>query len=90
MDFKTEKYRVYIDDEEGNILAELTFPLVDENTVSINKTYVSPTLRGQGVAGKIMEKAVEVIEDNCWKVRIECSYAENWFKKHPEKNGLLI
>ena len=90
MDFKRGKNSIYIDDNNGNILAEVTFPIVRENIVSINKTYVSPTLRGQGVAGKIMEEAVKTIEKNAWKVKIECSYAKNWFEMHPEKNELLI
>ena len=50
MEFIYEANRIYINDEEGKMIAEITFPLVD-----IDHTYVSNVLRGQGIAGKVME-----------------------------------
>lgn len=40
---------------DNNLLAEVTFPTVDQNTVNINHTFVDDSLRGQGVAGQLME-----------------------------------
>lgn len=90
MEFKYEENRIFMEDKDGEIIAEITFPKYDENTVNINRTFVSSTLRGQGIAGQLMEKAVDVIEKNGWKAKTDCSYAEKWADKHPEKSSLFI
>ena len=36
---------------------EVTFPSIDQDTVDINHTFVDPSLRGMGMAGKLMEAA---------------------------------
>lgn len=90
MNFIREKDRVYLNDEDGNLIAEIDFPADGDNTVDINHTYVSSTLRGKGVAGKLMENAVKVIEENNWKAKTSCTYAQAWKEKHPEKKDLFI
>ncbi len=90
MNFIYETNRVYLNDENGNLIAEIDFPMVDENTVNINHTYVSKTLRGQGVAGKLMKEAIKIIEENGWKAYTDCSYAETWAEKHEEKSDLFL
>lgn len=46
---------------DNNLLAEVTFPNVDADTVDINHTFVDDSLRGQGVAGKLMEAVADHI-----------------------------
>lgn len=89
MEWKKEAHRIYVEDEAGELLAEITFPLVEEGVVDINHTFVSEVLRGQGMAGKLMSAAVEAIRENGWKARTSCSYAENWKGKHPENTELF-
>ena len=89
MDFKYESNRIFLENDEGEMIAEITFPMVGENTVNINHTYVSSVLRGQGIAGKLMQEAVKVIEKNGWKAVADCSYAVTWSEKHPEKKDLF-
>lgn len=90
MDFKKENNRIYLEDDKGDTLAEITFPFLDKDLVTINKTFVSPALRGQGMAGKLMQEAVYTIESKGWKAEAQCSYAKKWLEKHPEKNFLFI
>lgn len=90
MDFIYEEDRIYLNDEDGNMIAEITFPKVRDGVVNINHTYVSPVLRGQGVAGKLMEAAIEYIEKNNYKAILDCSYAATWGEKHPEKEDLFV
>ena len=90
MDFIYEDNRVYLEDENKEVIAEILFPLVSENTVDIRRTYVSEILRGQGVAGKLMEAAIKVIEKNGWKTYTSCSYADRWAEKHPEKSEIFV
>lgn len=85
MDFIIEQNRVYAEDEQGKLLAEITFPQVEDGVYNIEHTFVDDSLRGQGVAGKLMELAVDEIEKKKGKIAADCSYAKHWL----EKNGKL-
>lgn len=83
MDFITEKDRVYATDPSGNVIAEVTFPT--KNGVStIDHTFVDPSLRGEGIAGKLVKLAADKILAEGNKIAATCSYAVAWFKRHPE------
>lgn len=73
----------------GEMLAEITFPLVRDGVMDINHTFVDPSLRGQGIASVLMERAIAYAEAHKLKVIPSCPYAEKWFTMHPEKNNLL-
>lgn len=45
---------------------------------------VHPSLRGQGVAGKIVEAGIEYARANSFRVVPMCSYAAAYFRRHPE------
>lgn len=83
MEFITEKDRIYATDESGKMIAEVTFPTVDGVSV-IDHTFVDPSLRGQGVAGKLVELAAGTILKNGNKIAATCPYAVTWFERHPE------
>jgi uncharacterized protein len=74
---------------DNNLLAEVTFPNVDENTVDINHTFVDDSLRGQGVAGKLMEATALYLRSQGKKAVLTCSYAISWFEKHTEYSDIL-
>lgn len=83
MEFITEKDRIYSTDKSGRIIAEVTFPT--SNRVStIDHTFVDPTLRGQGVAEKLVKMAADKILSDGNKIAATCSYAVAWFQRHPE------
>ena len=84
MDFIVESDSIYLEDTNGKHAAEITFEEVDRDTVAINHTFVDDSLRGQGIAGKLMQKAMDVLEKRQKKVVPSCSYAANWLQKHPE------
>jgi predicted GNAT family acetyltransferase len=46
-------------------------------------------LRGQGVAGRLMEGVVAIARAEGWKIRPLCSYAAAWVRRHPEHHDLL-
>ena len=78
----------YVDDQ-GTVLAEVTFPACAEGVVDINHTFVDPSLRGQGIAGQLLKRAAEAIEGTGRKARPTCSYAVRWFSTHPEWEHLV-
>lgn len=89
MEFKKDENKIWYE-ENGNVLAEVTFPSVEANTVNINSTFVDDSLRGQGVAGALLAAVAEELENSGRKAICSCSYAQNWFAKHPDKSNLLV
>lgn len=84
MDFKHESNRIYLENEKGECIAEVTFPQVSENKVNINRTYVDNSLRGRGVADKLMSEVMDDLKKGNKKAVVTCSYAAGWLKTHPE------
>ena len=80
MDFTYYPNRIALLDGGGRAIAEITFPDIDEDTVDINHTFVDESLRGQGMAGKLMEAAVNRIQSQGKKAVPTCSYAVKWFE----------
>lgn len=89
MEFIQEENKIYLNDENNHMLAVVTFPKLQDNIVNIDHTFVDPSLRGQGVAGKLMEAAVAYFRSNGIKAKPTCSYAVKWFSEHPEAQDVL-
>lgn len=83
MEFHTEEERIYMADEWGKVLAEVTFPVKD-GEATINHTYVHESLRGQGIASKMVKMAVDKIKSDGYELAATCSYAVAWLQRHPE------
>ncbi|MGI6152752.1 MAG: GNAT family N-acetyltransferase [Christensenellaceae bacterium] len=89
MDFIYEENRIYLNDASGKMIAEITFPSVSDGVVDIDHTFVDSSLRGQGVADKLIRAAMEKIRKEGWSVIPSCSYAEKWFGKNPDQADVL-
>jgi predicted GNAT family acetyltransferase len=90
MDWKYEKERIYSVDEKGELMAETTYVLKENGEVNIDHTYVNPVLRGQGVAGRMMELVAQYFREKGLKVTATCSYANMWLKRHRESYSDII
>jgi predicted GNAT family acetyltransferase len=84
MNFIRESGRIYLPGPEGQVLAQVLFPSVDETTVDIISTFVDDSLRGQGVADKLLTAVQEELVAQGKTARLTCSYAVKWY----DKNGL--
>lgn len=89
MEFKHESNRIFLENEEGKTIAEVTFPEVSDNKVNINRTFVDGSLRGQGVADKLLTELAAELKSKNKKALATCSYAVTWFEKHPEYEELV-
>lgn len=89
MNFEYEENRIYLNNGQGLMIAEVTFPAVSEHVVNINHTFVDPSLRGQGVADKLLRHAADLIREQNKKAILTCSYAIVWFERHPEYKDLI-
>lgn len=88
MPFQTESNRIYYE-QNGQLLAEITFPALPDGSVNIDHTYVDKSLRGQGVAGHLMEQTVQTLRATGRKAVATCSYAKKWLATHEEARDIL-
>ena len=72
----TEGNRIYLPDENWNILAEIDFEKMDEKTYNISRTFVDDSLRGQGIGSELVEKAITYLTWKWYKVSATCPYAK--------------
>ncbi len=85
MDYIKLPHSIKRKDENGKILAEITFPEVKPGVYNIDHTYVSDELRGQGTAGQLVQMAVDQIHEQGGEVCATCSYASVWLEKHKDR-----
>lgn len=76
----TEENRIYLPDENWNILAEIDFEKIDEKTYNISRTFVDDSLRWQGIGSELVEKAITYLMEKWYKVSATCSYAKKSVK----------
>ncbi|WP_019239664.1 MULTISPECIES: GNAT family N-acetyltransferase [Enorma] len=87
--FTIEENAIRLLGDDGKAAAEVTFPACDKGVVDIDHTFVDPSLRGLGMAGKLMDACARELERNGRRARPTCSYAVHWFEKHPEWERIL-
>lgn len=88
MDFKESIDKIWLENEEGKVIAYVEFPEIN-GTANVMHTVVDKSLRGQGIAGKLMTALVEKMEKENRKLELTCSYAVDWFDKHREHENVL-
>ncbi|TLG74326.1 GNAT family N-acetyltransferase [Culicoidibacter larvae] len=72
---------LYLDDKGAG---SLVYTL--ENSVfTIESIFVNPLYRGMGLASELVHEAIKFCETNDYKIHPVCSYAVDYFKKHPHQ-----
>ena len=89
MEFQETNGRIWAENEEGRLVAEITFPEVRPGVADLDHTFVDPSLRGQGAAAKLVEAAAAQLRRRGMKAVLTCSYTKKWFSDHPEQGDLL-
>ena len=73
--FKRTDEGFYLGDDPRQPLAEITFIPLGEDEMSITHTYVTDTLRGQGMAEKLVDAVADLARAQGKKLSATCSYA---------------
>ena len=89
MNFTHEDNRIFLVNKAGKEVANITFPDINDNVVNINHTFVDYSLRGQGIASKLMEEVAKKLREENKKAIISCSYAVTWFDRHGEYKDVV-
>jgi len=79
-------YRIELPGKDG--LAELTWR-GDEKVRIAKHTYVPPSMRGRGIAGKLVERLVADARAQGFRIVPQCSYVAAAFVRRPEWTDLL-
>ncbi len=90
MELQYEPNRIYLNDDTGHLVAEVTFPDVSGYVVNINHTFVDDSLRGQGVAARLLQAAADTLRAGNKKAQLTCSYAVRWFEKNPDYADIVV
>lgn len=88
MEFKENEEKIWLEDNEGKIIAYVEFPEVN-GVADVRHTVVDASLRGQGIAGKLMMALIEKMEKENRKLELTCSYAIGWFNKNRGHENVL-
>lgn len=86
---KYEKNRIYANDDNNHVIAEVTFPFISDSVVNIDHTFVDSSLRGRGIADSLLNAATAHICEQGFKAVATCPYAVKWFEAHPEHKNVL-
>ncbi|WP_339229208.1 GNAT family N-acetyltransferase [Oceanobacillus sp. FSL K6-2867] len=81
--------KFYVGDNIKEPLAEITFIQIGDTKIVIDHTYVSDELRGQGIAGELVEQVVLFAREKNRKITPLCPYAKNKIEKTPEFRDVL-
>ena len=88
MDFKENSEKIWLENEEGKVVAYVEFPEIN-GVANVMHTVVDKSLRGQGIAGKLLTALVEKMEKEGRKLELICSYAIDWFEKNKGHENVL-
>ncbi|MFD2045240.1 GNAT family N-acetyltransferase [Ornithinibacillus salinisoli] len=82
--------KFYIGETEERSKAEITFNEQDGSVIVIDHTYVADDLRGQGVAGELVDRVVSYAREHGKKINPECSYAKSKMEKTSTYRDVLV
>ena len=88
MEFRINKDKIELIDNE-TLVGEIGFSYIDESIISIDHTFVNESYRGQGIASKLMIKAIEYAKENNLKIKPVCSYAVSFLNKNIEYQNIV-
>ena len=80
--------KFYVNDAEGNPVAEIVFVPRGEHLSIIEHTDVDPSLKGQGVGKLLVAKVVEKMRAENRKVIPLCPFAKHEFDKTREYDDI--
>lgn len=69
--------------KDGEVLAEISWTMLGD-IMAVEHTFVSPELRGQGVAKKLLDRAAVYAREHNYKMEPICSYVVTAFERYDE------
>lgn len=82
MEFRINENGIDGINEEGKVMAQITYEQIEEGVYNINHTFVDESLRGQKIGQKLVELAIDEINKKSARIVATCSYARHYLEKH--------
>ncbi|TCP95745.1 hypothetical protein EDC44_10724 [Cricetibacter osteomyelitidis] len=73
-----------IKNENGKVIAEMSYFFENTDTINANHTFVDPSLRGQGVADALYQQLIAFVQNNQLKLHPTCSYVVAKWKREQQ------
>ena len=86
---KLDNEFISMTDTSGKEVARIDFPALPGGVVDIRRTFVDESLRGQGIASRLMKTVADKVRSEGKRVRSSCSYAVKWFDEHKDYRDIL-
>lgn len=87
MEYIKEKNKIYVQNEQGEIVAKVEFEETSKGKFNIFNTFVASKLRGKGIASELVKEAINEIHKRGGKVFATCSYAKKWLENNKIMRG---
>lgn len=84
-----ENHGLFFIEDEGQILAEMTYSLREPDQMIIEHTEVGDELQGQNVGFSLVHHAVEFARKQQYKITPVCLFAQAVFDKKPDFQDVL-
>lgn len=86
---ETEGKGMFYIEKNGDIVAELTYTMRDNNVMALDHSETEPSHTGEGLASSLVKHSVEHARKNNLMIDPLCDYAASQFKKHEEYHDVL-
>ncbi len=77
-------------EKNGETIAKISYQFENDDIIIANSTYVDPSLRGQGIAKKLLDRLVEYARENNLKIRPLCSYVVDAFERNGQYDDVKV
>lgn len=77
----------FVHEKDGQNLGEITWTMLGDVMV-MDHTFVSPELRGKGVAKQLLDRSAEFAREKSYKMEAVCSYVVSAFNQSEEYEDL--
>jgi predicted GNAT family acetyltransferase len=58
-----------------------------DDALAITHTEVPEAIGGRGIAGKLVQAAVDFAQAQGLEIDPQCAYAQAWMRRHPHRSG---
>lgn len=74
---------------ENHPLAKIVFKPAEAGVIIATSTVVDPSLRGQGIAKKLLDHLADYARQEGLKIRPECSYVVKAFERYTDYEDVM-
>ncbi len=82
--------RFYIENDNQEMIAYISYQYENDEVIVANSTFVDPSLRGGGVAKKLLDRLTIFARQEGLKIRPLCSYVVKAFERYNDYDDVKL